>query len=271
MRLAVFILILTSISALAQHKPLFKIISCSEGVMVDSELVKPGDIIYSNSNKINIPETGYLGILSAEGYPHLLTKKARVAAVDEQIKLIEENERRGVGSIHRPILNPFKIVGALTNEFNQVYGDSILIAFKCHYKNPPPYKIKFVNMFDEVVDEYEVNQTWKVFSIDSLFKAETALICQISSEGRTGFSELSPPIKRTRSALAKTVGFDLKRLKQDPVSLLALYEINKLPLDHVFQLYKIETSKEDLILDEFLSAYLARTRDRIHLEEYMTK
>jgi hypothetical protein len=66
MRLAVFILILTSISALG-----------SEGVMVDSELVKPGDIIYSNSNKINIPETGY----SAEGYPHLLTKKARVAAL----------------------------------------------------------------------------------------------------------------------------------------------------------------------------------------------
>lgn len=239
--------------------------------MVDGELVNPGDIIYSNSNMINIPETGYLGILSAEGYPHLLTKKARVAAVDERIKLIAENERRSVGSIHRSMPKPFKIVGVLTNEFNEIFGDSILIAFKCHYKDSPPFKITFFTMFDKVIDQYEIDQTWKVFSTDSLFKVETALICQISSEGKAGYYELAPPIKRARSVIEKRVRFDLDRLSQDPVSLLALYEINRLSLDHIFQLYKIEASNKTLNLDEFLTVYLARTREKYDLAEYMTK
>ncbi|MBX2897862.1 MAG: hypothetical protein KF763_20640 [Cyclobacteriaceae bacterium] len=274
MKFFVFALLLINLQAFAQPKPLFKIISCSEGVMVDDELVNPGDIIYSNSNKIDIPQTGYLGILSVEGYPHLLTKKARVAVVDERIRVITENERTGVGSIHRPIPNPFKLVGALTNEFNEVYGDSILIAFKCHYNDSPPFKITFVNMFDEIVDEYEVNQTWKVFSTNALFRKETALICQVSTEERTGHIELFPPIKKVRPALKKRIDFDIQRLGgpgKDPASLLALYEINRLTLDHIFQFYKTEASNERLNLDEFLAAYLARTREKYRLEEYMTK
>jgi hypothetical protein len=270
MRLTLLFCLIICISAAGQPKPLFKIISCSEGVMVDSELVNPGDIIYSNSNKINIPQTGYLGILTIEGYAHLLTKETQVAAVYERIKLIAENERRVLGSIHRSMPNTFKIIGVSVNEFNEVFGDSILIAFRCYYKDSPPFKITFFTMFDKVIDQYEIDQTWKVFSTDSLFKVETALICQISSEGKADY-ELAPPIKRARSVLEKRVRFDLERLSQDPVSLLALYEINRLSLDHIFQLYKIEASNKTLNLDEFLTAYLARIREKYDLKEYMTK
>jgi hypothetical protein len=270
MRFSLFILAVTSISAFAQPKPLFKIISCSEGVSVDGTQIIPGDIVYSNSNKLNIPEKGYLGILTIQGHTHLLTKSSKVVAVDKEIKARVERRSRGIGAIHRPIPDRFKIAGDANIRNSEIFGDSIIIAFKSHYKSLPPFKLTFLNMHDERISEYEINQTWKVFSTDTLFKREEAIMYQISSGNKTE-NEILPFIKKITPTRRQRLNSDFQRLNKNAVMQLAFFEINRLYYDHIFQLYKMETSKTELVLDEFLSAYLARTKAKYRLQEYITK
>jgi len=270
MKFFVFALLLINLQAFAQPKPLFKIISCSEGVMVDGSQIKSGDVIYSNSNKFVIPKTGYVGILTIEGYAHLLTKETEVATLNNQIKTRMEKEKRGFGAIHRSMPNPFKIAGGATNQYSEIYGDSVLIAFKSYYEDEPPFKITVFDMFDHLMFEVQIDQSWKFFSTDSLLKNETAIIFQISSN-RVNRNALLFLIKKLSPSKKKVLDFDFDRLSTHPVALLAFFEINKLFYDQIFQLYKIKTSKQELNLDEFSSAYLARTRERYHLVEYMTK
>lgn len=271
MRLAGFILILTSISALAQPKPLFKIISCSEGVTVDGVEAKPGEIIFSNSKKLNIPKGGYAGVITLDGYAYQLLRGISVKEVPSNVKYNVESRFRPKGAVNRSMPKSFEIAGFMSNEFSEIYGDSILIAFKSYYKIKPPFKVTFISMYEETIAEYQINRTWEVFSSDSLFKHEAAFLFGISAKDRKQSAEEYSFVKQIRPSLKTKLDIDFPKLDSNPVTLLAFYEVNKLFGDHIFQLYKIEMSKEELILDEFLSAYLARTKAKYSLEEYMTK
>jgi hypothetical protein len=267
MRLTLFFYLIICISTVGQPKPLFKIISCSERVTVDGVEAKPGEIIFSNNDKLNIPKGGYACVITLDGYVYKFLRGISVNRVLGSIRYNVESRLR-TGAVHRSVPY-FEIAGYANDQHSDVFGDSILIAFKCYYKDKPPFKITFVNLFDDQIAQYELDQTWEIFSVDSLLKQEPALLFHISSE--VNKSDLSPLVKKIRPMSKTQLDFDLGRLNHEPVSLLALFEINKLYYDHIFQLYKIETSKNELILDEFLTAYLARTRSKYQLEEYMTK
>jgi hypothetical protein len=268
MKFLAFALFLITLQGFAQPKPLFKIVSCSEGVMVDGVGVEPNDVIYSDSKKLEIPKGGYAGVITKEGYTGLFHRRVSVKLIPESIRYNLEPRLKGYGAVHRPI-RYFEIAGEGSHNHSELYGDSILIAFKCNCNDKPPFGVTFFNLFDEVKATYQIAHTWSIFSVRSLLEDEPALLFQIRSESRN--SDLSLMIKKINDRTKVQMDFDSQRLTQAPVSLLALFEINKLFFDHLYQLYKIETAKPELNLDEFLAAYLARTRERYHLEEYLTK
>lgn len=261
MRVIIFlILFLTSQLANAQTNPLFKIISCSEGVTLDGVEVKPGLIVYPNSIKLEIPKNGYAGVMTIEGYASSLKESEMVKSINGKAKPFL------VGSvIHETPY--FTIIGAPSNQFAQIAGDSVFLCFKVNYKIDPPYIVKFLTMFDEVVLSAAIESNWMIFDIKRLLENEPAILFQLSSNAYQSENIL---FKKINQELLSKVRLEITRIPDDLIAKLALYELNKLFYDHLFQLYKIETTK-NLNLDPISAAYLAKRREKYQLDQYNLK
>lgn len=263
------ILFISSAFANAQSNPLFKIISCSEGVTLDGVEVKPGLIVYDNSIKLEIPKNGYAGVMTIEGYAHVFAKNVKTNLINKKVrKIFERPTVRPWGAVHRSSPYPFKFAGDIRNQFSNIYGDSVFIAFKCYYNDdPPPFKITFLNMFDDILNIDTLNNNWKVFNVRNLLNSEIAILYKVNS-ARHGSDIML--IKLPSKEFISKVSFDFERLVKDPATQLALYEIKGLYYDQIFFLYKLE-KHESFDLDAISAAYLSKTREKYQLSQYYNK
>lgn len=266
MRVIIFlILFLTSPLVKAQSNLLFKIISCSEGVTLDGVEVKPGLIVYDNSIKLEIPKKGYAGVITIEGYAHKLGKSIKVKSINGAAKYSNrESKPFWGGATYR--MDDFTIIGAPSNQFAQILGDSVFFLFKSNYNKNPPFIGIFSNMFDDVLLSDTIKSNWKIFGVGDLLKKEGAILFTIESNKYRSERIL---IKRSEK-LNANLNLDLAGIQNDLIAKLAIYEISKLYYDHLFQLYKIETTK-NLNLDPISAAYLAKRREKYQLDQYNLK
>jgi len=268
MRVIIFlILFLTSQLANAQSYPLFKIISCSEGVTLDGVEVKPGLIVYDNSIKLEIPKKGYAGVITIEGYAHKLGKSIKVKSINGAAKYSNRESkpfwlRGAIISI-----DYFTVIGAPQNQFAQIMGDSVFFHFRSNYNENPPFTGIFLNMFDDVLLSDTLKGNWKIFDIGDLLKKEGAILFRIESSKNKSIQYL---IKSGDQKLEAKINFEINRVHNDLIAKLALHELNNLYYDHLFQLYKIETTK-NLNLDPISAAYLAKRREKYQLDQYNLK
>lgn len=250
--------------AFSQGDPLFKIISCSEGVTLDGNEVIPGQIVYSNSIKLEIPKKGFAGVMTTEGYAAILTKSFKAKLVNWSIEYANRETRSSAVIATVPW---FTIPGQFSNQFSYISGDSVFFGFKANYKMDSPITAKFLTMFDEVVLSDTIESNWKVFNVNKLLENEAAILFELSSNTFTSEKILLVKIKKE---LLMKVKFEIARIQDDLIAKLALYELNDLYHDHLFQLYKIETTK-NLNLDLISTAYLAKRREKYQLHQYNLK
>ena len=260
----ILLLLFVSIQfAFSQGDPLFKIISCSEGVTLDGNEVIPGQVVYSNSMKLEIPKKGFAGVMTIEGYAAILTKSFKTKFINWSIEYSKKE------SWHRDVysIQDFKIQGDFGNQFAQISGDSVFFAFKVNYKMDSPITAKFLTMFDEVVLSDTIESNWKVFNVNKLLENEAAILFELSSNTYRSEKIL---LRKINIELLSKVNLEIARIQDDLIAKLALYELNDLYHDHLFQLYKIQTAK-NLNLDPISAAYLAKQKEKYQLDQYNLK
>jgi hypothetical protein len=263
----ILLLLFVSIQfAFSQSDPLFKIINCSEGVTLDGNEVAAGQVVYSNSLKLEIPKKGYANVMTIEGYAYGLEQNVRVSLVNETIK---NNKGVRKAPIHPVYAHPeiFRILG---DGSSVIYEDSIFFAVFDLYGIGPPYSLVFKNVHDEVVFQDTLDLNWKIYSVKSLLTKGKALLYRVTSIKSS--NDFNNPqnyafIKRDERAIKK---ISQKLEFHNIVELAALYELYNLEYDHLFQLYKVETSK-NLTLDPISIAYLAKRREKYQLDQYNLK
>jgi hypothetical protein len=255
--------------AFSQGDPLFKIINCSEGVTLDGNEVAAGQVVYSNSLKLEIPKKGYANVMTIEGYAYGLEQNVRVSLVNETIK---NNKGVRKAPIHPVYAHPeiFRILG---DGSSVIYEDSIFFAVFDLYGIGPPYSLVFKNVREEVVFQDTLDLNWKIFTVKNLFTENKTLLYRVTSiKPATDFNNPQDYafIKRDERAIKK-ISQKLEKLEfHDIVELAAFYELYNLEYDHLFQLYKIETTKY-LNLDPISIAYLAKQKEKYQLDKYNLK
>lgn len=251
--------------AFSQGDPLFKIISCSEGTLLDGIQIKPGQLVYASSMELAIPKNGYVGVITIDGYAHSFDKDVKTSLINKRVRKIFEKSKFRSGAVLRNSSNPFEFIGDIPVQFSNIYGDSVFIAFKGNYNDdPPPFKITFLNMFDDILLIDTLNDNCKVFNVKNLLKDEKAILYKVNSANHESDLKL---IKLLNPGFISKVSFDFARLVRDPATTLALYEINSLYFDLIFHLYKTE-KLEVINLDQISTAYLARIKDKYQLSQY---
>jgi hypothetical protein len=171
--------------------------------------------------------------------------------------------------IHPVYAHPeiFRILG---DGSSVIYENSIFFAVFDLYGIGPPYSLVFKNVHDEVVFQDTLDLNWKIYSVKSLLTKGKALLYRVTSIKSS--NDFNNPqnyafIKRDERAIKK---ISQKLEFHNIVELAALYELYNLEYDHLFQLYKVETSK-NLTLDPISIAYLAKRREKYQLDQYNLK
>jgi len=271
MRLIFIFLSIIISQSYARDNPLFKIISYSEGVLLDGIPVKPGQFVYSTSVMLEIPKPGYVGVITYEGFVYTLRKNVKVNSVNKKGKYRKEDQNRifhtGTVYAHPPIVG---FEGSLENARHGVYGDSLFFAIFDKSNSGPPYMVTFVNLFDEITYQDTIGKNWKIYSLSELRKEEQAIMFTIkplSPQPQFYYAEINHILKVMDVKSKHFLETNLNRLEgQDAAAIAAFYEMNDLFYDQLFQLYRIE--KEKPALDVISKAYFSRMREKYNFDQY---
>jgi len=267
MRLIFIFLSIIISQSYGQDNPLFKIISYSEGVLLDGIPVKPGQVVYSNSIWLEVPKKGFVGVITIDGYSHELKRRIKVKSINREAKDSNHESKPFWYGAAIPSIPRFSIIGVPSNQISQIAGDSVFFGFKVNYEMDPPFTAKFLDMFDKILLLNTLESNWGVFNINTLIENEPAILFELSSNTYTSEKIL---LKKINPELLSKVKLEIAKIQNDLIARLALYELNHLNHDHLFLLYKIETTK-NLNLDPISSIYLAKRREKYQLDRYNLK
>jgi hypothetical protein len=247
MRILIFIFLLTFLPSQAkgQDSPLFIIVSCSEGVMLDGKAVSPGQMVYANSEKILIPKNGYAGVITIDGYTYELKKTIRVERVSDNVqRKIQPKINWSMGTVCPNPVEEGEIIGVPENQYANILGDSILLMLKDDTKISTPYIIELKNMLDKFLMIDTLSNNWKVYNVRKLLSAEGALLISMKEKKDKGTQQYLLKSSTENSKIKLT--FDLSRIPRDSpnenVFRLAIYQLNHFYYDHLFCLYQLERS-----------------------------
>jgi hypothetical protein len=240
MRILIFIFLLSFLPSQikGQDSPLFVIVSCSEGVMLDGKAVSPGQIVDANSNQLTIPKKGYTGVITNEGDALELNESISVSRIIERANL--ENHPKPIhdgGGTWQAI----EIIRDPKTLYSEIAGDSVLLVLKDNIKKGPPYIIDWRNEFDEKLLLDTISNNWKTYSAKKIIGKEELVLMQVKvKEGYTQLYSMKSPAQKSKSKLK----FDLSRIPQDSSNekefQLAIYHLNHFYYDQLFLLYQLE-------------------------------
>lgn len=272
MRLRILFLfaIITHVQVIhGQDSPLFCIVTCSDDVLLDGNKVVPGQLVYSHSKALFIPEDGYAGVVSNEGYVYKFLKSILIKKV---IKKVHQKNMpsRYYGAVHRGNWGGLEVVGAPSNQFSSIEGDTILIAIIDNTSIGPPYSIEFTNMFGDVLLIDSISKNMELRDVRSLLDKNNKVLYSIKP--RIKNSTTDPFLIKKPSPNAVTqLQFDLSRMPEDwknnGILKIAIYELNGFYYDHLFQLYKLEKSKQ-VMNDAFFTNYLTTLKEKYHYDQF---
>ncbi len=250
----ILLLLFVSIQfAFSQDDPLFKIVSCSEGVTLDGNEVIPGQIVYSNSIKLEIPKKGYVGIITAGG----LAAEIRMTI---KVKLV--NKKFGKYSL---ILLEDEVGFHGTFNNSRIYGDSLFVGIYDKTRIGAPYQVIFLNFYDDVLKRDTLRKNWEVYALDEVLNKDTSVLVNVQSIFKPNERNLRGAVRRLRFEPPR-LKYDLSRAP-DEVSIAAIFELNNLYYDHIFQLYKIRKDNSNSI-DKISQAYLSQRVEHYQFDQY---
>lgn len=240
--------------AYAQNDTLFVVASHSEGVLVDNNAAQIGQLVYSNAEQLTIPKGGYALVVLKKGHAYRFTSSTSIKRIQDRIKGLDKS-RLSFGPRGCGITN-FELMGAPTNQYSGIAGDSILVAIKTnHDRVKPPYKIQLTDMFGKVLFADSTVANWRTCDVKYLLAAEKFLLFNVSAKGFSAEHLL----KCISDENKKVLNSELVRVTNAGASellKLAVLELNDLYYDHMFLLYKLTRSNyqpENEILSEYLS------------------
>jgi hypothetical protein len=248
----------------SQSDPLFKIISCSEGALLDGVQVKPGQLVYPVSLKLQIPKKGYVGLITKDGYAHRFEKSLNINVVNNRVNYLYEERKPNLGLYS--VVDPLDFQGSPLNQYSRIFGDSILLAIIDNDNVGLPYLVKFLNMFDKVIYQDSIRQNWNLYNVRDFLKEEKALLIQIQNTKHQSLNSLISLVGDDK--LRTDLNNDLSRIPvHDIASIVALFEIHNFYYDQLFYLYKAEIVK-NLELDPISKVYLSRLREKYQFNLY---
>jgi len=265
----ILLLIFISIHfAFSQGDPLFKIVSYSEGVLLDGIPVKPGQFVYPTSLKLEIPKRGYAVVITKEGYAGKLIRGMKIKSVNESVEYYKRERPKltSPGGHQAPI----DLVGNPNHQESDILNDSIFLAISDRTVVGSPYFITFKNLFEEVIFSDTIKTNWAIYYLPSIIKDEIGLLCYITTpiEDKNFYYFDNPKlIRRVDLKSNDKIEIYFKGVRSyNEIDLAALYEINGFIYDHLFQLYKIK--RNNLKLDYVAKAYFERRVEKYQLDNY---
>jgi hypothetical protein len=233
---------LLPILANGQNVPLFVIVSCSEGVMLDGKVVSPGQFFSDSANKLKIPKEGYVGIVTNEGYSYLFKSKISIKTkrISKYVfKRKYSAKLRGM-AIHE---SPIRLIDDTHFHASYLMGDSILLGWW-----PTKSKIvqvKFTNMHDRVLRIDSAKTNWVLLNVKELFNMDSTVILSLYENDTKNFRSAQYLIKRPSGSRLTFLSFDLDRIQFVDNRLflkMVLFELYDLFYDHLRALYQLERS-----------------------------
>jgi len=208
--------------------------------------------------------------MTIEGYASSLKESVKVKVVNKRIEEyhIEINSRLPSSYDLHIIL---KIQGQEGGR-PTLYGDSVFFSVFDRLKIGPPYSLVFKNLYEEVVFQDTLRSNWKTYSVRELLGNESALLFEVHfiEPVKENYNREIPQVIKLNPEKNADLDQQLGRLNLNMVEIAAIYELSHLEYDHLFQLYKIETTK-NLNLDPISAAYLAKRREKYQLDQYNLK
>jgi hypothetical protein len=265
MRIAIFLFLILILSnqTSGQDSPLFVIVSCSEGALLDGKLVSPGEMVSANSVQLTIPGNGYAGVITREGYALELNRSIQVKRVVDQAR--GKNQLK-MEKKHRTPGAEFETVGIPPHKYAEMDGDSILIAIKDKNKIGPPYIIEWIKINGLIVETETIYRNWEVKSIKNLMKLDTILF---RVKGSDRFSIELGLLKPPNDNGSEKLKFDLSQIRRglpDEIVLrLAIYQLNQFYYDHLFCLYQLERSNYQP-QNKIFSNYISQQKKKYQFE-----
>jgi hypothetical protein len=242
MRVLIFIFLLSFLpnQVKGQDSPLFIIVSCSEGVMLDGKLVSPGQIVDANSKQLTIPRKGYAGVVTIDGYAMEFNGTVSVSRMNGEVRW---HYRPRIGAVYA--CGPFGpyVITAPENQLGDILGDSMVVAIKDKAGAEQSYVIEVLNMFDQILRRDTSAGNWKIIEVGSLMQNEEAILFGAKSKRENLYEQHLA--KRSSFARKDKALYDISRIPQTSTNkeyLLAVYQLNNLYHDLVFLLYQMERS-----------------------------
>jgi hypothetical protein len=246
MRFAIFllsILFLLPLQTRGQDSPLFVIVNCSEGVMLDGKVVTPGQVVYGISKQLAIPNKGYAGIVTNKGYSYLLKSKIsiKIKNIDAFIFKKKYDPKLG-GAVH--LESPIRLIDNTRFHSPYLMGDSILLGW---WPTESEWiRIEFSDMSDRPLRADSTNKNWMALGTTELFNKDSVILFSVYAKGYKFSKPLQHLLNRSKGEKFKTLTFDLSRLPYNDNVLfrLALFELYDFFYDNLFALYQLERSNQ---------------------------
>lgn len=262
MRFAIFLFLMLFMSIQTWgQEPLFLVVDFSAGVTIDGRAPKIDEIVDGTSKEIFIPKNGYTLIIAREGYVYSITKSISIDKVEKKVK--RAFRPRATGAVLRSFYE-IELIGVPLNQFAEVLGDSILIAFKFNYIKPnPPFVIEYKSMFDEVLNSDSISTNWKTPKVN-LYNQDAVLFDVRNSK----YHSKVHLIKRMNDEHKRKLTVELSKveeLRRSEIIKLVIFESYGFLYDQTFLLYRLTVSdyKPENV---FLQAYVERLRKKYHFE-----
>lgn len=256
------ILFLSSFITIAQSKPLFKIISCSEGVMLDGVEVKPGQVVYSNSKGLKISRKGYVGIITVAGDAVKLTKSESISDI-----LFSNNDDpiKNTGTV---VIHDGPSVHEIYPDGMDILGDSIFIGLKDRDFVGPPYLFDRHNVYGEYLLTDTLTKNWNVWSIADLIPNDKKLLYNIRGMNEKVANDSFAGVRKAEdNKKVRKLQLDISRLDiNDWISRAAVFELEGFFYDHIFCLYKVASTNSEV--DPSSMNYFLKQKEKYNFNKF---
>lgn len=277
----------------SQNEVLFKVITWSDGVNIGGSIPAVGMNVSDPKLRIDIPQSGYLGVILNTGKVWEIQQSGEAASV------IIPGIRNSLGSLIRedPDLSFFPKTYV---KGENLIGDSLFINWKLN-----PYKryniedtahVVFSNIFDETLFQFSTQANYVVLTADQISKDEDAYVVEIryrlkpqpnsipeaSVVEKKGKRKNQGPfkqqvfIKSTQAFVLtsppetmKRVNFDLARLPKNQDRLFleaALFTLDRVHYESHMCLYRIIKNNKTTS-DPILEAFYKRALEENNLQD----
>lgn len=231
--------------------------------MLDGKAVSPGQMVDATSKQLTIPNKGYAGVVTIDGFAEEFNGTIRISDVLREVRLGNRPRRGAIYTDYDDI----SVVSMPGNQFAFILGDSILLAIKDYRKTGYPYYfMDIINMFEDYRKCDSVIGNWKAIEVGNFIRDDEAILVgaklNFYDKSRGYLIRIMPP------ALKARVLFDISRISELLTKnelLLAVYQLNELYHDQVFLLYQLERSNYQP-QSKIFANYIAQQKKKYQFE-----